>query len=248
MCAARLPIAAGQRIVGGLLLAGGLSCALAHDLITIEAAERYLNQASAKLAVIKSHDTPVRRGEANVALGQMLDEIRDLLNRDIAMHGKVQGLPSNLLVNELKVRGTPLNFSAAQGRFLAHVDYYREALRLGLEDETACEAMFRWMRGYFYDSFEDDPLDPHNQTWEQLREQLAVGERFVKRCAGHAEMEEGKFILLVQYFQASRTAPDAATRATYVARTRDAAVEFRTRYALSMRTAAVPVLMEKLPK
>ena len=35
----------------------------------------------------------------------MLDEIRELLNRDVATHGKVQGLASNYLVAELAQLG-----------------------------------------------------------------------------------------------------------------------------------------------
>ena len=209
--------------------------------------QRYLAEAAQSLAVVQSREPAPRRAEANVALGRMLDEIRELLNRDLATHGQVQGLPSNLLLKELKARGAPLDFSAAQGRFLASVEYYRAALRLSPDATTACEATLRWMRGYFYDSFEDDPLEPRNQSWDELKDQIALGERYVRRCPEHPEMEEGKFILLVHYVQAACSTSDAAMRAHYVTRGRDAATEFRGHYPDSLRAAAIPVLLDKLP-
>jgi hypothetical protein len=219
--------------------------ALAHDLITAEAAERYLAQAQGALAVIHSREPAPNRAAASVALGRMLDEIRDLLNRDIATHGKVQGLPSNYLVAELRSKGAPLNF--AQGRYLAHVAYYREALELAPDSRFAAEAMLRWMRGAFFDSFDDDPLQARGQTPDQLREQLALGERFVQRYPTHPEIEEAQFILLVNTIRAAKAAPDATARAAQSARARQAAQAFLARYPESMRAAAVPVLIEGLP-
>jgi hypothetical protein len=231
------------------LVLGGICAfaapALAHDLITAEEAQRYLAQADQALAIIKAHEPALRRAEANVTLGRMLDDIRDLLNRDLATHGTVQGLPSNYLVAELRRTGAPLNF--AQGRFLAHVGYYREALKLAPDGPYAAEATLRWMRGAFYDSFDGDPLVVRGQTLEQLREQLTLGERFVQRYPTHPEIEEAKFILLVQTIRAANAAPDAASRAALSAKARDAGQQFAARYPDSMRAAAVPVLLERLP-
>jgi hypothetical protein len=44
------------------------------------------------------------RAQASLQLGQTLDEIRELFNRDIEAHGKVQGLPSSVLMSELTAR------------------------------------------------------------------------------------------------------------------------------------------------
>ena len=219
--------------------------ALAHDLITAEEAQRYLAQADQALSVIKSRDPALRRAQADVSLGRMLDEIRDLLNRDLATHGKVQGLPSNYLMAELRSKGAPLNF--AQGRYLAHVSYYREALRVAPDGPHVAEATLRWMRGAFYDSFDEDPLELRGQTPEQLREQLALGERFVQRFPTHPEIEEARFILLVQTIRAANAAPDGVSRVALAAKARDAGQDFATRYPDSMRAAAVPVLLERLP-
>jgi len=238
--------------VRGTFVLYGLLClatpAPAHDLITAAEVQRYLAEVEQNIVVIKSHQPAPRRAEANVALGRMLDEIRELLNRDVASHGQVNGLPSNLLMRELKAKGAPLAFSTSPAHFLANVQYYQAALRLGPDGMTGCEATLRWTRGYFYDSFDDDPLEPRGQSWEQLREQIDLGERYVQGCVQHPDMEEGRFILLVHYVQAARGANDPGLRAKYALRGRDGATEFRSRYPESLRAAAVSVLVEKLPQ
>ena len=96
----------------GALLACLAAPAPAHDLITGEAAERYLAQAVEQLARLDARQPTAQRAQANYALGRMLDEIRDLLNRDLATHGRVQGLPTQRLIVELDARGLRLSVSS----------------------------------------------------------------------------------------------------------------------------------------
>jgi hypothetical protein len=233
-----------------LLLGGALAVAAAsgqaHDLITAEAAERYLAEAGARQRIIGSSSRPAQRAQAHYALGRMLDEVRDLLNRDIATHGEVQGLPSEYLVAELKARGTPLATQAGTQRFPANLDHYRAALRLAPDGPVAADAAFRLLQGYFYDSFVDDPLSPRNQTWAQLEAQLQIGERFLARHPAHPDREEAEFIVAVHYLQAARSAPQPAARGRYETRAREALEAFRVRYPQSMRVSAAEVLLETL--
>jgi hypothetical protein len=236
---------AGRALLGAALV---FVCrpALAHDLITAEAAERYVAQAGAKREVIQSRAPAATRAQAHTALGRMLDEIRDLLNRDIAAHGRVQGLASEYLVAELKARGTPLASEPGTLRFPANLAHYREALRLAPNGPSAGDAAFRLLQGYFYDSFEDDPLRPRTQNWSQLLQQIELGEGFLARNPAHPDREEGEFIVAVHYAQAARSAPDAAGRAKYAQSARVALVQFGVHYPQSMRVAAVEVLLEEL--
>ena len=219
-----------------------------HDLITAEAAERYLAQASEQQRIIGSKASAVQRAQAHVALGIMLDEIRDLLNRDIAIHGKVQGLPSEYLVAELKARGTPLATLPGTARYPANLEHYREALRLAPEADGAAQAGFRLLQGYFYDSFTDDPLAPRGQTWAQLSAQIDIGQRCLRRGVGQPQREEAEFILAVHYVQAARQAPEQAARAYYARRAHDALAAFESRYPDSLRMSAVGVLRDQIPK
>jgi hypothetical protein len=217
----------------------------AHDLITGESAQRYLEQADAQLSILRSRQAAQARAQASYALGRMLDEICELLNRDLAAHGKLQGVATEYLVRELRARKIELAVSSALRRFPANVDYYREALRLSPDGPLAGEAMLELLRGEFYDSFRDDPLQPLGPS--RAVEQIALGERFLARYPEHLGREEAQFIVLVHLVRTARSAPDAPARATYRNRARQAAREFNARYADSMRAAAVPVLLEALP-
>jgi len=230
----------------GALLGCLAAPAPAHDLITGEAAERYLGQADEHLDMLDARHPAAQRAQASYALGRMLDEVRDLLNRDLATHGRVQGLPTQRLIIELDARGLPLSVSPQLGRFPANVEYYREALRLAPDGPRAADAAFALLQGYFYDSFAADPLQPRDQSWSRLAEQIAIGERLLERAPQHAGREEAEFILMVHYVQAARSAPDAAARPRYARRAKQAAQRFAARYPDSMRAAALPVLLEGL--
>ncbi len=237
----------GRRLPFALLL--WCACAAqAHDLITAESAERYLAQAHQRLDVLRSRQSPSQRAEAATRLGRMLDEIRDLLNRDLATHGRTQGLPTEYLVRELRTKGLSLELSPTLGRFPANVSWYREALRLSPDGPHAADASFGWLQGEFYDSFDADPLRPRQQTWAELQEQIALGERTVKLAPGHPDIEEAKFILAVLYTRAARTAPDRKAAEQYADRARASIAEFQSRYPESLRVAALPILLHSLDR
>jgi hypothetical protein len=218
------------RLAGAVLwlgLAGAWLPARSHDLITAEAAQRYLAQADAYLTALKPRQPALRRAEASYEMGRMLDEIRDLLNRDLAEHGRLQGLPTEYLVKSLQSRGVALQVDAQLGRFPANLRWYQDALAAVPDGAQSADAMFRLLQGWFYDSFTDDPLQPRGQPWTKLQEQMQLGERLLQRHPAHAEREEAQFIVFVHYVQAARGAPDAANRSAYAARARQAAADFR---------------------
>lgn len=221
--------------------------ATAHDLITAESAQAYLAKQSALQAVIASSEPAPARAGAWLELGLMLDEIRELLNRDLEAHGKVQGLASNFLMAELSARGAPLAWSAPHGRFDANLKYYREALRLSTAPNIAGEATFRLLQGWFYDSFTIDPLEPATQTPAQLAEQVKLGETFRQKYPGHAGQEEAGFILLIHYIQSARAAVQPKQRAVFSEKARALAEEFLRTYPDSLRAAAIPPLLERWP-
>jgi len=231
-------------IVTSLLCCAGI--AQAHDLITSESAERYLAQAQQRLEVLHSRQPPAQRAESAFALGRMLHEIRDLLNRDIAAHGRIQGLSTEYLVRELKRKGLTIELSPPLGRFPANVSWYREALRIAPEGAHTNDAMFGVLQGEFYDSFDADPLQARAQPWSGLQDQIALGEQLIRRAPAYSDAEETKFILAVLYTRAARVAPDRKTAAQYADRARVSIADFQSHYAESMRAAALPVLLQSL--
>lgn len=221
--------------------------AAAHDLITAESAQTYLAAVAESQKTIASKEPAAKRARAHLDLGKTLDEIRELLNRDLAAHGRVQGLPSNFLMSELKARGAELAFARETNRFLANVQHYREALKLEPSGPVVADSAFRLLQGYFYDSFTVDPLQPGPQTRAQLAEQIRLGEGLLKMDPLHGEREEASFILAIHYVQAARSGADAQEQAAFANKARALAGEFLRSYPESMRAATLSHLLESLP-
>lgn len=213
----------------------------AHDLITTELAERYLARATADLDRARSREALARRAEAFYDLGRLVDEIRELLNRDIAMHGKVQGLPSNYLVAQLQARAIDLKAAPDTGRFGPGVSYYRAALDLD-QDVAQGDAAYRLLIGEFYEGFDADPLSTR-WPWARLQDQVRLAERLRARQPPHPELEEIEFILAVVCLQSARAAPDREKARAWSERGGREVASFRRRFPDSMRVSALEVLV-----
>jgi hypothetical protein len=218
----------------------------AHDLITAELAEGYLNKATRWHAqAIGEAEEPAERAKAYLRIGVMLDEIRGYLNRDLAVHGEVQGLASNYLVAELGRVGTPLVYSDERRMFTANTGYYRLALELGLNTMLAKEARLRWLRGEFYDSFDVDPLQS-GQDMEQLANLIRVSDQLDASVSAEPNREEVKFIAAILYARAARLETDGALRANYLEQALMRIDGFAHEYPDSLRSAAMPVVRAAL--
>ena len=214
----------------------------AHDLLTAESVQAYLARVADLQKTLASANTSEARAQASLQLGQTLDEIRELFNRDIEAHGKVQGLPSSVLMSELSAYGAPLAYSARANRFTANLTYYRDALRWAPSGPIVAEASFALLKGYFYDSFGDDPLQPVSQSRAQLSEQIRLGEALMRDFPRHAQREETSFILAIHYMQAARA--EAGTRARFLEEARALVGEFAKAYPDSLRAATLATLLE----
>ncbi|MSQ89562.1 MAG: hypothetical protein EXR32_09850 [Betaproteobacteria bacterium] len=223
------------------------AAAHAHDLITAESADRYLQQASKWQALATSSASAVGRAESQYRIGTLLDEIRELLNRDLAAHGKVQGLPSNYLLAELQRHGTPLVWSAQQRRYSANTPYFEQALALAPRGPHAADAGLRLLQGGFYDSFETDPLAA-DEPWPQLARQLALAEDLLARQLQGEAREEIEFIGAILHTRASLRAPDVATRRSHGRKARAMISAFKARHPDSLRSAVMPILGAVLDK
>jgi hypothetical protein len=236
-----------ERRLAPLLLGLWTALAPAHDLITSESAERYLTQIKHDVHVIEAKAPAAARAEANFSIGRSLNEIRELLNRDLAAHGRLQGLPTEYLVREANRLGAGFEIDPTSGRFLAITRYYEQSVKLQPNGPHAADALFGMLQGSFYDSFDTDPLTS-KQTWPALRAQIAIGQALEKQAPSYPQMEEAQFILAVLYTRAARIAPDPAIAADHARRARTAASQFQARYPDSLRAAAVPLLVESLSR
>jgi hypothetical protein len=234
-----------MRTLVALVLASLSLDAGAHDLLTAESVQAYLLRVS-ELQKTLASDATGARAQASLQLGQTLDEIGELFNRDIEAHGKVQGLASSVLMSELTAQGAPLAYSARANRFTANLAYYRDTLRLAPDGPIAAEASFRLLKGYFYDSFGDDPLQPVSQSRAQLAEQIRLGEALRRDFPRHAQREETSFILAIHYMQAARVAAESRARAHFLKDARELVAEFVKNYPESLRAATLTTLLEKV--
>ncbi|MSQ49047.1 MAG: hypothetical protein EXR30_01520 [Betaproteobacteria bacterium] len=223
------------------------AAAHAHDLITTESAEHYLRQTNKWQALATSSALAGERAEAQYRIGGMLDEIRELLNRDLATHGKVQGLPSNYLLAELQRQGAPLVWSEQQRRYRVNTHYFEQALVLAPRGPHAADAGLRLLQGRFYGSFETDPLAA-DEPWPQLVRQLALAEDLLARQLQGEAREEVEFIGAILHTRASLRAPDAASRRSHGRKARAMIAVFEARHPDSLRSAVMPILSAVLDK
>jgi hypothetical protein len=233
-----------MRILVAIALASLSLDAGAHDLLTAESVQAYLFRVANLQKTLASGDGSEARARASLQLGQTLDDIRELFNRDIEAHGKVQGLASSVLMSELTVQGAPLAYSARVNRFTANLPYYRDALRWAPSGPIAAEASFRLLKGYFYDSFGDDPLQPVSQSRAQLAEQIRLGEALRRDFPRHAQREETSFILAIHYMQAARVSTEPGTRTRFLKDASELVAEFGKIYPNSLRVATLTALLE----
>ena len=221
--------------------------ATAHDLITAASAQTYLAAVAESQKTLASKEPAARRAQAHLDLGKTLDEIRELLNRDLAAHGKVQGLPSNYLMAELRRQGVPLAWSEKRRRFDANTQYFEQALALAPRGPHAADAGLRLLLGRFYDSFESDPLAA-DESWPQLAAQIALAEGLAARELPSDVREEVEFIGAILHARAGLRAPDADSRRSHGTSARQAIAAFEARYPDSLRRALMPILRAALDR
>ncbi len=234
-----------RRLLSLVLLTALLGSVHAHDLITAELAEGYLEKAAKWQKQSAGSAEQAERARALLRIGVMLDEIRGYLNRDLAVHGEVQGLASNYLVAELGELGTPLSYDRERRFFTANSRYYRAALDLGLSSGLAREARLRLLRGEFYDSFDIDPLQT-SQSAEQLQAQVRLVDELYDSVSTEPDREEVRFIAAIVYARAAKITTDGKRRSVYLDKALVYIDAFGREYPDSMRSAAMPVVREAL--
>jgi hypothetical protein len=220
-----------------------LLAASAHDLITADSAQGWLEELAVHRSVLESQAAAARRADAAYRTGLVLDRIRELLNLDLQAHGEVSGLASKYLLAELAARRYAPEFSQPRGRYLSNARYFREALRLAPAAPFAADAGFRLLDGLYDDHFADDPLGAEDAP-AVAAELIRLAEDLDLRFPAHPRREEIAFISAILYTRAARGC--AAAGGDLLRKARHSIADFERRYAGSLRAAAMPVLRETL--
>lgn len=228
-----------------VLLAALFACpAGAHDAIGADARQAYLQKLERLQRSAQSGANAAARAAAWVDAGRTLDEIRTLLNEDIASHGRTQGLETSILVGQLNATPWRLQVSPQTRLYLANQRPYRDALALDARGPNAPLARFMLLKNHFYDSFTEHPLKPIGQDKATLAEMIDHGEwlRNPRHAAADPaiDSEEVHFILAIHYLQAR----DAGTlpAATCTARFSELLGVFRKRWPSSLKLATLEAL------
>ncbi len=232
------------------LVAAALAAALAvlpaqaHDAIGAEARQAYLQKFEKLQRTTQSTASPAVRAAAWVEAGRTLDEIRTLLNEDIASHGRTQGLETSILISQLNATPWRLQQSPQTRMYLANQRPYRDALALDARGAHAPLARFMLLKNHFYDSFTDHPLKPVGQDKATLMEMIEHGEwlRSPRNASTDPaiDSEEVHFILALHYLQARDAG--ALPAATCVSRFGELLASFRKRWPSSLKLATLETL------
>ena len=182
------------------VLCGG--SAWAHDSITTETRQRFMQTLLQTQTVTTSSASSVDKAKAHFQIATTLDSIRDLFNEDIQSHGAVNGLESTALLGELTRAGFALVKSEKIGLYLSPLQHYRLALAMDPKSVHATEAKYRLFKNQFYDSFTDNPLKPLTQTRDELIQLLQIGETLLKAKHPVVKQEEVHFIQAIHMLQA----------------------------------------------
>ncbi len=189
-------------VVGCFMAVWCCASAWAHDSITTEARQRFMQTLLQTQSVLTSSTSSLEKAKAHFQLGTTLDSIRDLFNEDIQSHGAINGLESNALLSELSRAGLALLKSEKIGTYLSPLHHYRLALELDPKAMHATEAKYRLFKNQFYDSFTDNPLKPLSQTRDELGKLLQMGETLLNSKEPFVNQEEVRFIQAIHTLQA----------------------------------------------
>jgi hypothetical protein len=238
----------GLVVVALLLFALVVRPADAHETIDADKVNELVaasDKAVARAAAAATDD-PGSKGEAQFALGMVLVEVTDTLNRDIAAHSGRLTVNGELLMKTVAQRNTAPRFDQTIGRYRQPKTSLEEALRLAPNAPYAPRARFALLRAGFYESFVLDPFTLVGIGFGELERQIAEAEALPPALLSADDAEEAAFIHAIDLARAARLASDAEVKRAYAGKAQKALMAFAEAYPDSMRAAAARLINENL--
>jgi hypothetical protein len=233
-------------IILALLLFSVGSRAGAHETIDIDKVNDTVavnDEATARVSA--AHD-PGPKGEAQFALGMVLVEVTDVLNRDLAAHSGRLTVNAELLAKALAQRNTAPRFDDAIGRYRLPRTPLEDALRLTPAAPYAPHARFALLKAGFYESFVLDPFQLVGMSFGELEREIAEAEALPPALLSSDDGEEAAFIHAVDLARAARLAREAQVVSEYAGKARKALAAFAEAYPDSMRAAAAGMILKSI--
>jgi hypothetical protein len=220
----------------------------AHETIDEEKANALVAAAEGAAAAVRAAAGPSAEGEAQFALGAVLIEVTDVLNRDLAAHSGRLTFNAEHLQKALARRDLAPRLDEAIGRYRLPRGPLEGALRLSPAAPWAPRARFSLLKAGFYESFVLDPFELVGIAFGELEHQITEAEALSSLLPSSDDAEEAAFINAVDLARAARLAPLPEEMRVYTGRARTALGAFAEAYPESMRAAAAAVILKGLDR
>jgi hypothetical protein len=191
-------------LAAALLMLALVSPATGHD---VERAEALLGEIAAHRRAATDGLTEGERAEAMFQLGVAVETLVEVLNRDVAAHGRREPL-ADLLVQRLQAHALEVAWAPGQGRYAYDLAAFGAYLRRAPRGRWAAEAKFRLMARRFYATLGTDPATLVGTDVAGLLGAVADAERFLGEHGGHERAATVRFFLAVDHYRLARNVTD----------------------------------------
>jgi hypothetical protein len=218
----------------------------AHETIDVERANALVAAADEAVARTKKAAGAAVGGETRFALGMVLVEATDILNRDLAAHSGRLTVNAELMLKALVQRDLAPRLDDAIGRYRVPRTPLEEAVRLSPQAPYAPHARFVLLKAGFYESFVLDPFELLGIGFDDLEHQIAEAEALATALSSADDTEEASFIHAIDLARAARLARSPEVIRAYVDKAQRALTAFAEAYPESMRAAATRMVLKSI--
>ena len=215
-----------------------------HETIDTDGANALVAAADRAAAQVAAAVGTADEGSALFALGTVLIEATDVLNRNLAAHNGQLTVNAELVLKALAQRDLGPRLDEAIGRYRLPRSPLQEALRLSPHADFALRARFDLLKAGFYESFVLDPFQLVGMGFQELEAQIAEAKALAPVLSPPDDAEETAFILAVDLARAARLAPAPQAVRGYAEAARNALGAFTVAYPESMRAAAAGMILK----
>lgn len=227
-----------------IFLALGSVTLAAHETIDIERANALVAAADQAVGLTKTADKVGPEGETRFALGMVLVEATDILNRDLAAHSGRLTVNAELMLKALAQRDLAPRLDEAIGRYRVPRTPLEEAIRLSPEAPYAPRARFALLKAGFYESFVLDPFELLGIGFNDLERQIAEAAALAPTLSSADDAEEASFIHAVDLARAARLARSPEVARAYSSKAQNSLAAFVEAYPETMRAAAARMILK----
>ncbi len=185
--------------------------------------------------------------EALYALGEKVQGLVELMNKDIGSHG-FSDLFARLIVRRLHEYGIQVSFVETKGQYSYDFGAFHEYLRRSPRGDRSSDIRFQLISHTFYQSIGTDPAKLLNTDVAGVLQAVAEQEKFLTEYPNDKRAKEVRFFLAVNYYRLYRNSRNVAKAKEYRTLARDALTDVMKRYPGTIEGRGAEGLLERLQK